>query len=285
MSSVGTKYPLSAPPEAGIEHLRRLGLGTELSTEPDDEEIATFGEIAVSAHAPLYDGDIRLNIAATDSEFRRKSMDMILGYIDRVRPLPALKKINVHPAPKRWLHENQEQGRKGDYDLMIESIRQIAAHCAKTGLELVLENNTFRWEGIDDSVLPHEVDWDKQTVSFGSAPEEWIKICEDADRSNVGLCLDTSHSCTYAQSVSDHSQRLDLIMAFLAKPDLIKHVHWNDNYLYDLRGRNDSHAVLGKGSLPTEFHQAIKGLDATLIIEHFYSIKELEEELEYITQL
>jgi hypothetical protein len=74
-------------------------------------------------------------------------------------------------------------------------------------------------------------------------------------------------------------------MGFLAKPHLIRHVHWSDNYLYDTRGRNDSHASVGQGSLPIEMHRAIKGLDATLLLEHFYSIEELEEELEYIDRL
>ena len=74
-------------------------------------------------------------------------------------------------------------------------------------------------------------------------------------------------------------------MAFVAKPDLIRHVHWSDNYLYDARGREDSHALIGKGSLPVELHRAIKELDATILIEHFYGIEELEQELEYIEAL
>jgi hypothetical protein len=56
---------------------------------------------------------------------------------------------------------------------------------------------------------------------------------------------------------------------------------------YDAFGTvgNDSHANVGQGSLPIEMHRAIKGLDATLLLEHFYSIEELEEELEYIDRL
>ena len=69
------------------------------------------------------------------------------------------------------------------------------------------------------------------------------------------------------------------------KPHLIRHVHWSDNYLYDTRGRNDSHASVGKGSLPTELHRGIKRLDAVILLEHFYTIDELEQELEYVTAL
>ena len=74
-------------------------------------------------------------------------------------------------------------------------------------------------------------------------------------------------------------------MSFVSRPELIKHVHWNDNYLYDTRGRTDSHALLGKGTLPLDLHRAIKSLDATIVIEHFYSVGELEEELEFIAAL
>jgi hypothetical protein len=42
---------------------------------------------------------------------------------------------------------------------------------------------------------------------------------------------------------------------------------------------------IGKGTLPFEFHRKIKRLDATLLLEHFYTIEELEEELVYIDRL
>ena len=285
MTTPGTTYQLSAPTDAGIDNLRRLKLNTELGFEAAPEELAIFGEVAASAHAPLYDGDDRLNIAATDSAFREKSMAMILAYVDRVRDLPNIKKINMHPAPRQWLYEGQSGGRQGDYGLLIEGIRRVADYAARSGLDVVLENNTFRWEGVSDETPYDEVDWSNMTISFGSAPEEWIQICLDVERPNVGLCLDSSHACTYAHTLSDHGSRADTVMKYLSRPDLVRHVHWNDNYLYDVRGRVDSHALLGKGSLPIEMHRAIKGLDATLNIEHFYSIDELEEDLEFIAGL
>lgn len=76
-----------------------------------------------------------------------------------------------------------------------------------------------------------------------------------------------------------------MVIAYLAEPRLIRHVHWNDGYLYEAEGRRGYNALIGKGSLPVEFHQAIKGLDAHILLEHFYGIEELEQELEYIAQL
>lgn len=285
VKTVGTKYPLSAPPDTGSDSLRRLGLHTELGVDVTDDEIISLGDIAVSGHTPLYDGEIRLNIGAIDADFRRMSIDKMLAYTDKVKKLPIFKQLNMHPAPKQWVDENQIKGCEGDYGLMMDGIREIADYASRWGLDLVLENNTNRWSGISDDLHENKVDWSNRTVMFGSSPEEWIQICEDVERSNVALCLDSSHACTYAHKFPDHKQREAVVMAYLSRPDLLKHVHWNDNYLYDVRGREDSHAVLGKGTLPVELHRTIKGLDATLMIEHFYTIKDLEEEIEYISRL
>ena len=75
------------------------------------------------------------------------------------------------------------------------------------------------------------------------------------------------------------------MLAFLNRPELIRHVHWNDNYLYDDRGQNDSHAGLNRGTLPTEMHRKIKYLDATLLMEHFHGVDVLREELAFIDNL
>ena len=58
-----------------------------------------------------------------------------------------------------------------------------------------------------------------------------------------------------------------------------------DYYLYDVRGRQDSHLSVGRGTIPTEFHKRIKRLEATILLEHFYTLDELEEELEFIDKL
>ena len=279
------KHPLSAPLNAGIENLRRLNLFVEAGPSHGIEEIGPFLELVVSSHAPGRIDDLRLNVAATDDEFRQKSIDCLLAYVDTARQFPKLRQVNIHPAPKRWLDESQTRGAHGDYDRLIDGCRQIADHAARWGTEIVLENYVTWWAGIPDDMPADQVDWSIRNESFGVSPEEWIKICEDVDRPNFALCLDSSHVSTYAHTFADPDRREEVVMAFVAKPHLIRHVHWNDNYLYDSRGRADSHALIGKGSLPVELHRVIKGLDATLHIEHFYTIEGLEEELDYIEAL
>ena len=161
----------------------------------------------------------------------------------------------------------------------------LADYAAASGLELVIENTNAYFDGVPDEVAADDIDWSERNLTFGASPEEWIQIALDVDRPNVGLCLDSSHTCTYAHTFADHERRREVVMAFVSRPELIRHVHWNDNYLYDTRGRNDSHAVLGRGTLPLDMHRAIKSLDATIVIEHFYSVEDLEEELDFIERL
>ena len=280
----GTVHPLAIPMRAGSDVLRRFGLNCESSLSDSIDDVDEYSEFLVSAHAPTTMNDMRLNIGAIDQEFRETSIRYLTEYIDKAHRYPNVRQVNMHPPPKQWLDDAQTQGRYGEYGFMIDAIRRIADHAYSLGIEVVLENNNTYWSRVPDDVMYTDVKWSEQNVSFGSAPEEWIAICQDTDKPNVGLCLDSSHVCTYAHTLPEQERR-DAVMAFLSCPELIRHVHWNDNYLYDLRGRNDSHAVLSQGSLPLEMHSQIKKLDATLLIEHFYSIDDLELELEFISGL
>ena len=279
------KYQLGVTSGAGIDTLRRFGLNTEASMADDIDDMADFADVLVSAHAPAVIGEeVRLNIAATDTDFRQASIKVIVDYVERAARYPNVRQINLHFAPKRWNDAAQTVGGEGKYDLMIDGIRQVAAFCEGLNLELVLENLNSYWSDDIKETPREQVDWSERNQYFGMAPEEWQQIALDVDRGNVALCLDSSHVVTYAHRFPEE-QREERVLAFLSRPELIRHVHWNDNYLYDTRGRNDSHAPLDSGTLPTEMHRRIKYLDATLLLEHFYDVEVLEEELEFIDSL
>lgn len=269
---------------AGIDNLNRLRLKTECSLSDDIESSSAFSQVLISAHAPVKLGDQRLNYASTDEEFRRQSIENVKRFVDQARRYPRVRKVNLHFPPKRWNDGVQTHGQIGDYGLMVDAIREIAGFAERYGIEVVLENNNVYWDDVPEDLCLDRVDWGEQNFHFGASPEEWVQVCEEVDCSNVGLCLDSSHTVTYAHMFPE-DRREDRVMAFVARPDLIRHVHWNDNYLYDLRGRVDSHALLGKGTLPVALHRCIKGLDATLLLEHFYSTEDLEEELQFIKSL
>lgn len=279
------KHPLSAPMKAGLDNLNRLGLMTEGAAHQGLDDYTPFSEIMVSGHGPYMDDGVRWNIGAIDDPFRKESIEVMLAYIGMVGSMPNLRQVNLHFPPKRWKDAAQLEGHEGAYDRMVEAFRQIARKADEHGIEIVLENGNAPWTGISDDTTADQVDWRDRNWAFGASPEEWIGICVDIDRPNVGLCLDSSHLATYSHTVADSEERTRTALSFLDKPELIRHVHWNDNFLYDTKGRIDQHAVLGKGTLPVSIHRSIKDLDATLHIEHFYTIEDLEEELEYIRAL
>jgi len=283
--STALKYPLSAPLRVGIQNLKRLNLNVEAGTTLNLEELNPFYDVIVSAHAPYGKDGMRLNIAAIDDDFRDMSINHLISYIETARHLPNLKKVNMHCAPKRWQDEKQIGGQVGDYDRLIDAIRQVATFAGEHELSIVVENNRAYWDGIPDATPAEAANRREMNDYFGTSPEEWMQICEDVNLPNVVLCLDPSHSCTYAQIFADPAKRVEVMMAYLSKPNLLGHVHWNDNELYGVQGRQDSHMCIGKGTLPLEFHRTIKGLDATLLLEHFYTIEKLEEELAYIDRL
>ena len=268
-----------------MAELQRFKLDAEGQMHATSDEMQPFAELLASGHAPTQKGDVRLNIAATDSDFREESVRKIEDYVELTAGFSRLKQVNIHFAPRRWFDEKQTQGREGDYDLLIDAIRRIAGVASDRGIEIVCENHARYWTGLTEDASGHEVDWDNRDSYFGASPEEWIGICEEVDRPNVLLCLDTSHACTYVNTFPE-PQRAKALEAFLVRPDLISHVHWSDNYLYDARGRADSHALLGEGTLPTEFHRAIRALNATILVETFpNNAEEIESQLRFIDEL
>lgn len=278
------KHPLSAPTEVGIIDLDRLNLKAELHATTDPSNPNELSNMLISAHAPYVKDGLRLNYAAKDTEHRVNAISLLKGYISKLEVHPTIKQVNLHPPQKQWFDKTQTSGREGDYELMIQAIREIAMFANTFKLEIVIENmnaSFTRAENLDEE----EIDWELMNISFGDSPEEWITICEDVNLDNVFLCLDSSHTCTYAHKFKDDKERKERVMAFLKRSDLIRHVHWSDNYLYDNRGRKDSHLSVGKGTLPKNLHEQIKKLDATILLEHFHGIAEMEEELKYIDQL
>ncbi len=278
------KHQLGVTSGAGLDTLRRLGLNTEASMADEIDEMDDYADVLACAHAPAVVDDLRLNIAATDTDFRMTSIQVLVDYIEKAARYPNVTQINMHFAPKRWNDGTQTAGREGEYGLLIDGIRQVASSCEEHDLELVLENQNSYWTDDIIGTPCEQVDWSERNEYFGMAPEEWQQISVDVDRANVALCLDSSHVVTYAHRFPE-DQREERVMAFLSRPELINHVHWNDNYLYDDRGRTDSHAPLDKGTLPTEMHRRIKYLDATLLMEHFYGAEVLAEELAFIDNL
>ena len=280
------KYPLAIPVKAGLDLINKYELRAETSLRDHVDDYVEYSNVLFSAHAPIEVDGQRLNVASIDKDFQQYSVDVIKTYIDRCAMLPNLTQVNLHFGYKRWFADSQIQGRLGDYEKHISAVRDIAEYAYEYEIEIVMENLNSYWSANNISLETQydEVDWSNISEPFATCPDEWLKMCEDINKPNVRLCLDTSHVCTYAQKLPIEERESE-IMKFLNKPDLINHVHWSDNYLYDIRGRQDSHLTVGTGTLPNNFHKIIKGLDATILLEHYYSEDELAKELTFIDKL
>ncbi len=287
-NNFGTKNPISIPAKAGEKIIQKYHFGSE-SGVADSENLDSFKNLKnllTSAHAPQDIDGIRLNIASESKRFRDYSISVIKKFIDSLMFFPNIRKMNMHFPPKRWVKATQHEGNMGKYSIMIDSIFNIGSYADDHDIKLVLENlNSYWWDNeIPDDIHFDDVDWGSKNEAFGMSPEEWIQICEDVNHANVKLCLDSSHVCTYAHRFSSE-KREERVMSFLSRPELIDHVHWSDNYLYDLKGRRDSHLLVGDGSLPRNLHQKIKNLDATILLEHYYDESGLIKELDFIEKL
>lgn len=278
-------YPdLSIVWKAGREVMDRFGLMAEAPTELKPTVVDPIADVVLTAHAPYSDSLGRFSIGDVNDAVRNDAIGKITDYIEEaVRRFPKLQKVNMHCSPKRWASETRPL--EGDYERLIDAVRQLSKVAAKHGLLLMLENNRAYWEDVPDDLSPDKVDRTEQNDYFGTAPEEWRQIQQDVDRSNVFLCLDPSHACTYAHIFVENEKREAVMMAYLDAGDALQHVHWNGNDLISPVGRQDSHMCIGTDTLPLAFHQRIKGWRATLLLEHFYSPEELETELAYIQKL
>ena len=138
----------------------------------DIESADEFSEVMISAHAPATVGEQRLNIAATDEPFRRLSIDTIVAYVKAASRYPHVRQVNIHFAPKRYVADSQPHGQEGDYDLLIDGVREIAAFADTRGIEIVMENINAYWTDLGDDVQAEDVDWSDRNVYFGMAPED-----------------------------------------------------------------------------------------------------------------
>lgn len=283
---------LSVPVSVCHDVVSKMGFGVEA---PSKSELAAWQdrrEDFTSAHAPFCmprvpgdAGTCRVNIAATDTEFRAESLAVIERYIRGTKALPHCRIVNMHAAPKVFRIPAQMRGAVGAYELLIEGLRRLADVAGSLGRVLVVENNRCYWDEIppddQESAPGPRVGKDY----FGTTPEEWLAIGNDVAHDNFGLCLDTSHAATFVQTVYDRSEREKLLMAFLERPWAIRHVHWNGNYIEDFRGRDDQHLALGADSLPRDFHRAVKALPLRKLLEHDYGQRALDAEMEFIAGL
>ncbi|MBM3933048.1 MAG: TIM barrel protein [SAR202 cluster bacterium] len=277
--------PLSGMMHYPLEALQRLGLAVEGEIHSTRDRMLPYRDIMISAHGPTSIDGLGLNVGATDDAYRKLCIRAVMDYIDMVRDFPKLKQVSIHFNAMVWRDADPPRVTYGDYARMIDGYRQIADYAAKYAVEIVIENQGLEWTGIAPETTGDQVDWSKQAYQFfGVTPDDLSQAYDDIGKSNVGLTLDASHACTYVQRFpTEHRERE--LMKFLDLAPKVRHVHWSDNFLYDPRGRADTHGDLGTGTLPRPFHRSIRGMDATILLETFGPVEGLERQIEWVRGL
>jgi sugar phosphate isomerase/epimerase len=168
-----------------------------------------LGMDANSFHAPFAES---IDISSLDPGKRAEAVREVIAACDAAAMLRA-SYVVLHPGPEcvgrphpeEWYHRMRSAA---------DSLNQVAAHCRRVGLTLLLEN-----------MLPHLI--------FGHV-SDLMFLLGAISETNVGTCLDTGHAFlskdlrTVVHKLSGHLRML----------------HVNDNH-----GERDEHLSPGEGAI------------------------------------
>ena len=237
---------LLTTPNYRPEFLKDTRLGVEFlvgrtDQRPGWEEYIPFVH---GVHLP-FDG---LNFASLDDARRARSIDVVKEAIVIGCQFP-VEKMVIHTLGI----ESIDGEVRGNYERMIDGLRDVADFAATKGITLCIENDAQHGA---------------HRVLFGVTAEQWYQIQGDVDRENVMLTLDTSHAACAAALLVGMQVRFDYMYEFLRHPERIGWVHWSDSRLTKAEAYyKDMHLVPGEGDLPLDFHRKIKNLDVVKTLE------------------
>ena len=210
-----------------------------------------------------------LNLAAFDDELRNNSISALKAAIDEGCKYPVDKMVMHTIGIELW-----GGGPIGNYERMIDGIKEICDYAGKKGITICVENSAQH--------IP-------ERIIYGVSAEEWLQIYDDVDRSNVMLTLDTSHAAAAAAFImkdGTDEDRFNYLNKFLSRPEVIGRVHWSDSRLSNGETyMRDMHLTVGEGDLPRDFHKRIKNLDCIKTLEQYRPENDVIEQLKVIESL
>lgn len=241
----------------------QAGVETHIFRSEKQEDFEQYIPWIYGVHLP-YAG---LNLSAYNEEVRRASIQKVKEAIDVGCQYPTDRFV-MHPTG----YESIRGEVLGIYEILCESLREIADYAAEKKKIICLENQVMREPG--------------NARSYGYCAAEWFRLYDDLEKPNIMLTLDSSHAATSVAVYDSLADRQKHIFDFLKRPELIGRVHWSDSVLKDNTSKfNDMHLVPGKGDLPREFHQAIKALPCLKTLEQRVSDEEHIQGFEFIESL
>lgn len=174
-----------------------------------------------------------INMASPDEAARRKSVESLIGEMERCRAL-SLPMLNIHPGSSLKTGTPEEACIR-----VAKSIDE--AHAAVPDVEIVLENTAG------------------QGSYLGSRFEELALIIEHvADGSRVGVCIDTAHTygAGFDIATADGFQRAFDDFGRIVGFGRLRGMHLNDTAAA-CGSHVDRHAHIGEGNLGWETFKRI----------------------------
>ena len=295
MRKLPKRKEILVPLHAGLQIMERYGLYCQCQDTWSDPAIAESLDRIHSARAPhqVQSGGrtVQLNIASPNPDFRQKSVQVLERFIRQSARAPQCVMVVVPAAPHFW---NEDAGAAcevrevGEYGSLIESLQYLARVAAEVEMWLVIENHVVPW----DQLGPEEQYMRGKHHGaiceyFASSPNEWNGICEDVQAHNFGLCLDSSHAVTYAHRFPTDTRDGILGLFVALGGERIWHIHWSDNYMDEVRGRENNKLLLGKGTIPRSIHRDLWTLPNAHIylFDHWTHEGELADATRYVERL
>ena len=234
-----------------IAFLKKHNLGIELATNKEEGKIdlEAYAPFVKTVHLPYSGANGFLNLGAFDDAWRLESIECIKTAIDMSVRYNVTKAI-LHPC----CFLEKEHQKVGEYSRMIDAMREIFDYAAKAKLVICLENQVLRHPDI--------------RVIVGTSAAEWRQLPIDIGKSNVALCLDTSHASSVAAHAETPEARIKVLWDFFKEPESITHFHWSDARVINGEAKyQDMHLVPGTGDIPLELHKAIAKHPGSKLLE------------------
>ncbi|WP_092162696.1 sugar phosphate isomerase/epimerase family protein [Maridesulfovibrio ferrireducens] len=198
----------SIQPELGLDCFGNECLSKDWLQSIGDR-LANAG-LKCTVHLPFLD----LKPASLNSAIRQASIDTLCGAFELAK-IFSPERMVMHPSFTSWLEEPLFEI---SYKNCLEGIRLLS-----------------------DSWPDHPVLCLENTYEYDPGP--LLRIVEDLDRDNVGICFDAGHWHAFSKG----SEKNDFDFWFDSFAPYLRHLHLHDN-----NGVKDEHLALGHGTMNWE---------------------------------
>ena len=244
-----------------------IGLEPHILKDMDNPDWEAVKPFIRTVHLPFSRDGHALNLASFDDEERNADRHYLEEAI-RIAATLGTDRVTTHTCGL----ESVEGKVTGCYERMISALQSLAELAQSFNLMLCIENMCYRSP--------------EKRHLYGSDAAEWFRIYEDVDRPNVKLTFDSSHATSSVIPYKTLEERQKHLFDFLKYPERIVHVHWSDSRIATQDGLfQDLHLIPGDGDLPREFHQAIRRLDATFLLEQHCSDEDTLRGIRFLDSL